>query len=166
MVRNKGCPLLQVNKMDKYAVPRPAGGTVVPDDAEGGQEKDQGPADEPSRSTKLAAIQELCGSLEPKLDAVTVDVNLLHADLKKVTEKVTNAETVIARYGLPSDAAGDGAAREGTPELVSGAATREVANLGACCEADRGAEGDLRHQLQLKRYKLCALAEQHVRAYA
>ncbi|KAJ1154010.1 hypothetical protein NDU88_006767 [Pleurodeles waltl] len=45
----------------------------------------------------MVAIQDLCGSLEPKLDVVTVDVSLLRADLKKVAEKVTNAETDIAR---------------------------------------------------------------------
>ncbi|KAJ1145730.1 hypothetical protein NDU88_012014 [Pleurodeles waltl] len=67
MVRNKGRPLLQANKMDKYAVLKPTGGTVVPEDAEGGQEKDRCPADEPS------------------------------LNLKKVTEKVTNAEMDTAR---------------------------------------------------------------------
>ncbi|KAJ1150230.1 hypothetical protein NDU88_003025 [Pleurodeles waltl] len=97
MVRNKGRPRLQVNKMDKYAMPRLAGGTVVPDNAGGGQEKDRGPADEPSLSAIMAAIHDLRGSLEPKLDAVTVDVNLLHVDLKDVTEKVINAEMDIAR---------------------------------------------------------------------
>ncbi|KAJ1203818.1 hypothetical protein NDU88_007599 [Pleurodeles waltl] len=45
----------------------------------------------------MAAIQDLHGSLEPKLDAVTVDVNLLCTDLKKVKENVTNVETDIAR---------------------------------------------------------------------
>ncbi|KAJ1093560.1 hypothetical protein NDU88_006660 [Pleurodeles waltl] len=95
MVRNKGRSLLQA--MDKSAVLKHAGGTVVPDNAEGGQEKDQGPVDKPSLSAIMAAIQDLCGSLEPKLDTVTVDVNLLRTDLKKVTEKVTNAETDIAR---------------------------------------------------------------------
>ncbi|KAJ1155947.1 hypothetical protein NDU88_008672 [Pleurodeles waltl] len=97
MVRNKEHPLLQVNKMDKYAVQRPAGGTVVPGDAEEGQEKDRGPGDEPSLSAIMAAIPDLHSSLEPKLDAVTVDVNLLFADLEKVTEKVINGETDIAQ---------------------------------------------------------------------
>ncbi|KAJ1081977.1 hypothetical protein NDU88_002149 [Pleurodeles waltl] len=44
----------------------------------------------------MVAIQDLHGSLEPKLDAFTVGINLLCADLKKVTEKVTNAETDFA----------------------------------------------------------------------
>ncbi|KAJ1185683.1 hypothetical protein NDU88_002473 [Pleurodeles waltl] len=44
----------------------------------------------------MAAIQDLKGLLEPKLDTVTVDVTLLRADLKKVVEKVTTAETDIA----------------------------------------------------------------------
>ncbi|KAJ1108006.1 hypothetical protein NDU88_005390 [Pleurodeles waltl] len=45
----------------------------------------------------MAAIQDLRGSLEPKLYAVTADVTLLSGDLKKVGEKVTTAETDIAR---------------------------------------------------------------------
>ncbi|KAJ1166893.1 hypothetical protein NDU88_007289 [Pleurodeles waltl] len=45
----------------------------------------------------MAAIHNLNGSLEPKLDAITVGVNLFCADLKKVKEKVTNAETDIAQ---------------------------------------------------------------------
>ncbi|KAJ1207423.1 hypothetical protein NDU88_002814 [Pleurodeles waltl] len=72
------------------------GGTVVPEDAERGQEKDRGPADEPSLIAIMSAIQDLRGSLEPKLDTVTGDINLLRGDRKKVVEKVTNAETDIA----------------------------------------------------------------------
>ncbi|KAJ1217085.1 hypothetical protein NDU88_004680 [Pleurodeles waltl] len=45
----------------------------------------------------MAAIQDLRGSLEPKLDAVTANVTLLRADVKEVAEKVTNAETDITR---------------------------------------------------------------------
>ncbi|KAJ1176444.1 hypothetical protein NDU88_001724 [Pleurodeles waltl] len=83
--------------MDKYAVLKPSRGAVVPEDVEGGQERDRGPADELSLRAIMVSIQDLRGSLEPKLDAVMVDVNLLRVDLKKVLEKVTNAETDIAR---------------------------------------------------------------------
>ncbi|KAJ1160907.1 hypothetical protein NDU88_001397 [Pleurodeles waltl] len=41
----------------------------------------------------MSDIQSLRGSLELKLDAVTVDINLLRADLQKVTDTVTTAET-------------------------------------------------------------------------
>ncbi|KAJ1090265.1 hypothetical protein NDU88_003400 [Pleurodeles waltl] len=71
MARNKGLPRLQVNKMDKYVVPRPVWGSVVPDDTEGGQEKDRDPADKPSLCVIMTAIQDLRGSLEPKLGWVT-----------------------------------------------------------------------------------------------
>ncbi|KAJ1089687.1 hypothetical protein NDU88_002834 [Pleurodeles waltl] len=44
----------------------------------------------------MAAINDPRGSREPKLGTVTVDVTLLHADIKKVAEKVTTAEMDIA----------------------------------------------------------------------
>ncbi|KAJ1118817.1 hypothetical protein NDU88_007004 [Pleurodeles waltl] len=43
----------------------------------------------------MVAIQDQHGLLEPKLDAVTVD--LLRADLKKFQLKITNTETDISR---------------------------------------------------------------------
>ncbi|KAJ1170372.1 hypothetical protein NDU88_002249 [Pleurodeles waltl] len=58
---------------------------------------DQGPSGEPTLGAIMTAIQDLRGSLEPRLDAVTVDVTLLRADLKIVTEMVTDAETDIVR---------------------------------------------------------------------
>ncbi|KAJ1101413.1 hypothetical protein NDU88_006481 [Pleurodeles waltl] len=96
MVRNKGGPMQQSNKMDKYAVPWQTEGPLVSDSAEGGHEKDQGHPVEPSLGAIRTAIQDLRGSLEPKLDVVMVIVTLLRADLKKVAEKVTTAETDIA----------------------------------------------------------------------
>ncbi|KAJ1087645.1 hypothetical protein NDU88_000812 [Pleurodeles waltl] len=56
--------------------------------------------EEPSLRTSMAAIQDLRGSitpLEPKLDAVTFDVNLLMADFGKISKKVEVAETHIER---------------------------------------------------------------------
>ncbi|KAJ1197601.1 hypothetical protein NDU88_001457 [Pleurodeles waltl] len=55
------------------------------------------PPSEPSLSEIMAAIHDMKGSLEPWLDAVAVDVGLLRADLQKVSEKVSTAETDIAR---------------------------------------------------------------------
>ncbi|KAJ1100046.1 hypothetical protein NDU88_005135 [Pleurodeles waltl] len=52
----------------------------------------------------MAAIHDLKGSLEPRLDAVTVDVGLLRADLQKVSDKVSTAETDIARLTSTSKA--------------------------------------------------------------
>ncbi|KAJ1185650.1 hypothetical protein NDU88_002440 [Pleurodeles waltl] len=55
--------------------------------------RESGPLVDPSLGVVLSAIQDLRGCLEPKLDAVTVDVTLFRADFKKVTEKVTTKES-------------------------------------------------------------------------
>ncbi|KAJ1138525.1 hypothetical protein NDU88_004906 [Pleurodeles waltl] len=52
-------------------------------------------ASEPSLRAIMAAIQDLKTSLEPKLDAITIDVTLLRADLHKMSNKVTSAELHI-----------------------------------------------------------------------
>ncbi|KAJ1091275.1 hypothetical protein NDU88_004402 [Pleurodeles waltl] len=46
----------------------------------------------------MDAIQALRNNIEPKIDASTLDVNLLCANLCKVTDKVATAEVQI--YGL------------------------------------------------------------------
>ncbi|KAJ1166154.1 hypothetical protein NDU88_006563 [Pleurodeles waltl] len=43
----------------------------------------------------MSAIQDLKGTLEPKLNTVTIDVGLLCADMDKISEKVTKAEGTI-----------------------------------------------------------------------
>ncbi|KAJ1178206.1 hypothetical protein NDU88_003453 [Pleurodeles waltl] len=53
------------------------------------------PAGEPSLGAIMAATQDLKGTLEPKLDTVTIDVALLRAYIQKVREKVTTAESHI-----------------------------------------------------------------------
>ncbi|KAJ1098336.1 hypothetical protein NDU88_003451 [Pleurodeles waltl] len=49
---------------------------------------------EPSLSTIMAAIQDIIGTIEPKLDTVTVDIILLRAVFKKIAEKVTAAKSL------------------------------------------------------------------------
>ncbi|KAJ1108057.1 hypothetical protein NDU88_005441 [Pleurodeles waltl] len=61
----------------------------------GTQTSDANRTPEPSLSTIMAAISDLKQTLEPKLDAVTIDVSLVRADFKKLTEKATRAETHI-----------------------------------------------------------------------
>ncbi|KAJ1090108.1 hypothetical protein NDU88_003246 [Pleurodeles waltl] len=56
----------------------------------------QVPPREPSLSQIMAAIHDLQGSLEPRLEAVAVEVGLLSADLQKVSDKVLTAEPDIA----------------------------------------------------------------------
>ncbi|KAJ1142285.1 hypothetical protein NDU88_008612 [Pleurodeles waltl] len=88
VVKPKGHTQTQSNKMDKYAVTWPA---VV----NNGGGEDTSEVVEPLLGTIMVAIQDLKNSLEPKLDAVTVDVKLLRADFCKMSEKVTSAELHI-----------------------------------------------------------------------
>ncbi|KAJ1118985.1 hypothetical protein NDU88_007171 [Pleurodeles waltl] len=160
MVRNKGQLSPKTNKMDKYAVLRQPVGPVTPDNVgRGRQEADQDPSGKPTLGTIMAAIQDLTGSLEPKLDTVMVDVTLLRAALKKVTEKVTIAETVIAR--LQSTSKG----LEDQVQFLTVEQERIVARL----EDQEGRVGRGRgvssHQQCFKRNELRSLPEQHARAY-
>ncbi|KAJ1082748.1 hypothetical protein NDU88_002913 [Pleurodeles waltl] len=82
--------------MDKYTVPKQEGGSRTLKEAGRGQVAEGAIPSETSLGSIMAAIQYLKGTLEPKLDAVTVDVTLQQADLKKVVEKVTTAEMDIA----------------------------------------------------------------------
>ncbi|KAJ1204115.1 hypothetical protein NDU88_007896 [Pleurodeles waltl] len=65
---------------------------------------EQDPPCEPSLSEVMAAIHDLKGYLEPRLNAVAVDVGLLRADLQKVSEKISTAETDIAHLQSTSKA--------------------------------------------------------------
>ncbi|KAJ1155517.1 hypothetical protein NDU88_008247 [Pleurodeles waltl] len=77
--------------MDKYNMLKSATST-------GGLVANLHTADDPSLSAIMAAIQDLKGTIEPKLDAVTEDITLLQTDFKKITEKVTAAESHINFY--------------------------------------------------------------------
>ncbi|KAJ1162915.1 hypothetical protein NDU88_003379 [Pleurodeles waltl] len=72
MVKTKGPEGPQTNKMDNYTVPRVQ--------ADGGDK------------AIMAAIQDVKGTLEPKLNAATVDAALLRVDLKMASKKVTTDE--------------------------------------------------------------------------
>ncbi|KAJ1170904.1 hypothetical protein NDU88_002775 [Pleurodeles waltl] len=87
MIRNKGQLPQQNNKMDKYVVLKQAGGSTTLEEAGWGQAMERALPSEPTLGSIIAAIQDLKGTMEPKLEAVTVDVTLLRADLKKVVEK-------------------------------------------------------------------------------
>ncbi|KAJ1087896.1 hypothetical protein NDU88_001055 [Pleurodeles waltl] len=52
-------------------------------------------ASEPSLGAIMAAISDLKSTLEPKLDTVTADVSLLLADLQKMADKMSTAESDI-----------------------------------------------------------------------
>ncbi|KAJ1109245.1 hypothetical protein NDU88_006608 [Pleurodeles waltl] len=74
--------------MDKYGVAKQ---TVAVD----GIEVEMPGTAKFSLGANMAAIWDLKNSLEPKLDAVTVDVNLLRANLQKMSKKVSSAELCI-----------------------------------------------------------------------
>ncbi|KAJ1149081.1 hypothetical protein NDU88_001899 [Pleurodeles waltl] len=57
-------------------------------------------ADEPSRAELLAAIQGSRVALEGKIEMVVVEVNLLRADLRKVSDKVKVAEGSIVELQM------------------------------------------------------------------
>ncbi|KAJ1215332.1 hypothetical protein NDU88_002941 [Pleurodeles waltl] len=54
---------------------------------------------EPTSVDLMNAIQGLCSALEQQIETVSIDINLLRADLRKVSEKVNTAETDISAAG-------------------------------------------------------------------
>ncbi|KAJ1083707.1 hypothetical protein NDU88_003862 [Pleurodeles waltl] len=56
-------------------------------------------AEEPSRALILAALQGLLVALEGKIETAAVEVNLLWADLRKVSDKVKVEEGSIVELG-------------------------------------------------------------------
>ncbi|KAJ1203633.1 hypothetical protein NDU88_007417 [Pleurodeles waltl] len=106
MVRTKGCLMQWTNKMDNYAVARWPGDPGVAG-GDGGTRRlgvELDPPCKPLLSEIMATIHDLKGSLEPWLDAVGVVVGLLCADLQKVYDKVSTAETDIVRLQSVSNA--------------------------------------------------------------
>ncbi|KAJ1207860.1 hypothetical protein NDU88_003250 [Pleurodeles waltl] len=89
---NRGPQATQTNGLDKYTVQLATTGSVrtVPDPTGGSP----GSGD-PSLREIMDAIQTLRNNIELKIDVVALDVILLRADLRKVTDKVTAAEGQI-----------------------------------------------------------------------
>ncbi|KAJ1202873.1 hypothetical protein NDU88_006668 [Pleurodeles waltl] len=93
-VRNQGP---KPNYLDKSTVIMMTSGNAVEEDTTGDKRRKTLSTNDPSLCKIMAAIQDFRGTIEPKLDAV---INLLQADFRKITDKVTVAETQI--YGLQS----------------------------------------------------------------
>ncbi|KAJ1209474.1 hypothetical protein NDU88_004852 [Pleurodeles waltl] len=100
------------------------------------------PAEEPTRSELLAAIQGSRVVLEGKIEAVAVEVNLLRTDLRKVSDKVKVEERSIVDFQteeetlLPTYApVGDEASNNGGRELS------ELRILPGSSDSTRGLEG-------------------------
>ncbi|KAJ1204632.1 hypothetical protein NDU88_000072 [Pleurodeles waltl] len=106
MVRTKSQPQQQTNKMDHFVVSRLQGdpGVAGGDLGTRGRGTEQVPLCEPSLREIMAAIHDLKGSVEPRLDAVAVDLGLLGLTFKKSPTKVSTAETDVARMQPTSKA--------------------------------------------------------------
>ncbi|KAJ1139074.1 hypothetical protein NDU88_005451 [Pleurodeles waltl] len=99
MVNGSAQKPAQINSLDKYTVKLSTqdGQSWVAESGGAGQGHQQG--DEPSLLSIRTAIQDLQGSItpiEPKRDAVTMDINLIRADFSKISEKVAVEETHIS----------------------------------------------------------------------
>ncbi|KAJ1187847.1 hypothetical protein NDU88_004615 [Pleurodeles waltl] len=87
-MKPKGTGLIQSNKMDKHVMTKQSAVMA-------GVESEEPRSSEPSLATILVAIQDLKTSLEPNVDVVTIDVNLMRTNLQKMSEKVTLAASHI-----------------------------------------------------------------------
>ncbi|KAJ1170304.1 hypothetical protein NDU88_002182 [Pleurodeles waltl] len=95
MGRHRRTDVSQGNSMEQYTtvVPTPQRITQL-----GGSDVGQSgllPAEEPSRAEILAAIQGSRLTLESKIETVAVEVNLLRADLRRISDKVKVVEGLI-----------------------------------------------------------------------
>ncbi|KAJ1213204.1 hypothetical protein NDU88_000843 [Pleurodeles waltl] len=94
MGRHRRTDVLQGNTMEQYTTPVPPPQCTVwlggADDGQSGMTT----AEEPSQAETLAAIQGSRVALEGKIETVAVEVNLLRADLRKVSVKVAEGSVV------------------------------------------------------------------------
>ncbi|KAJ1127118.1 hypothetical protein NDU88_005522 [Pleurodeles waltl] len=114
----------------------------------------------------MDAIQVLKNNIEQKIDAVTLDVNLLCTDPRKVTDKVTTAEGQIS--GLHAINKGSGADRglknKKEKKLQIEELEKEVGALET--QLPRNRTEELRWQLLAKQAQLRDLADDEARKYA
>lgn len=87
-MKPKGAAAAQTNKLDKYAVTMP-----VPQSAE--STSSQSVQGEPSLASIMAAIQTLGTTLETKIDKMSIEMNLVRADLNKTSDKARANEAEI-----------------------------------------------------------------------
>ncbi|KAJ1198387.1 hypothetical protein NDU88_002228 [Pleurodeles waltl] len=92
MGRNQGPQATLTNNLDKYTVQLKTAGSER--DASYSMGEGPGSGDHSLRKI-MDTIQALWNKIETKINEVTLDVTLLHADLHKVTDKVTTAEGQI-----------------------------------------------------------------------
>ncbi|KAJ1200720.1 hypothetical protein NDU88_004541 [Pleurodeles waltl] len=86
---------LQGNTMEHYTTPVPRSQRPARSDENGDTIGAPVNPEEPSRAELLATIQGSRVALEGKIETVAVEMNLLRADLRKVSDKVRVAEGSI-----------------------------------------------------------------------
>ncbi|KAJ1119156.1 hypothetical protein NDU88_007342 [Pleurodeles waltl] len=94
----------QGNTMEQYTTPVPLPQRLALSEGSGDNIRVPANPEEPSRAELLAAIQGYRVALEGKIETVAVEVNLLRADLQKVSEKVKVAEGSIVELQLEVEA--------------------------------------------------------------
>ncbi|KAJ1152970.1 hypothetical protein NDU88_005743 [Pleurodeles waltl] len=95
MVKGKAPKPAQVNSLDRYTVRMAVSGRQQ------ATADEVAPEGELSLEYNMVAIQDLWGwisTIEPKLDAVTVEVKLLQADFGKISEKVKVWRLTLRAY--------------------------------------------------------------------
>ncbi|KAJ1105451.1 hypothetical protein NDU88_002857 [Pleurodeles waltl] len=133
MGRHRRTEASQGNTMEQYTTPVALPQRTARSEVSGDVVDTPLSAGEPSQAERLVAIQGYLVALEGKIDTVAVEVNLLRADLRKVSDKVKAAEGSIAE--LQSVV--------GTLWTQMAQATSTVGRLGAQLEDEEGSEVDV-----------------------
>ncbi|KAJ1206324.1 hypothetical protein NDU88_001731 [Pleurodeles waltl] len=97
---------LQGNTMEQYTTPVPLPQPLARSGENGDNMRVPANPEEPSRAELLAAIQGSRVALEGKIETVAVEVNLLRAELWKVSDKVKVAEGSIVELQTESSRKG------------------------------------------------------------
>ncbi|KAJ1181159.1 hypothetical protein NDU88_006369 [Pleurodeles waltl] len=103
MGRHRQATASQGNTMEQYTTPTPLHQCQTHIGGPGEVLGTPATAEEPSRDELLAAIQGFRVALEGKIEMVAVEVNLLRADLCKVSDKVKVAEGSIVDLQTEQD---------------------------------------------------------------
>ncbi|KAJ1165779.1 hypothetical protein NDU88_006196 [Pleurodeles waltl] len=100
MGRHKRTDISKGNTMEQYTTPLPLPHRPARSDENVDNMRVPVNPEEPSRAELLAAIQGSKVALEGKIETVAVEVNLLRADLRKVSNKVRVAEGSIVELQI------------------------------------------------------------------
>ncbi|KAJ1191839.1 hypothetical protein NDU88_001154 [Pleurodeles waltl] len=95
MGQHKQIDTSQGNTMEQYTTPVPLPQHPARSQGSRDDTKPSANPEAPSRAELLAAVQGSRVALEGKIETVAVEVNLLRADLRKVSDKVKVAEGSI-----------------------------------------------------------------------